>query len=237
MTLALVLGCGLLAGLLTTLAGLGGGLLLLLVLSAVWSPAEALAITAPALLVGNLHRAWLGRTAIDRRVVRTFALGAVPGALLGGLAAGLVSPAVVRGLLVALTVLSLARALAKVRVVLPRSALAAGGLVVGGLTGASGGAGVLAAPLLLSWGLLGRTYVATGACCAAIMHVGRIVGYGAVGLFSPSVLGWAAVTTAAVVGGNCLGHALRRLPERLPAGALEHGVLAVCVTLALLGFA
>ena len=58
MTLALA-ALGTIAGILTTLAGQGGGLFLLLAIAALVGPHEALAITAPALLLGNLHRAVL----------------------------------------------------------------------------------------------------------------------------------------------------------------------------------
>ena len=47
---------GVLAGALTTVAGLGGGMLLIYALAALGDPHVALAATAPALLVGNLHR-------------------------------------------------------------------------------------------------------------------------------------------------------------------------------------
>ena len=76
---------GFLAGGLTTVAGMGGGVMLVLALSLVASPVEALAITSPALLIGNLHRVAVGRRAIDRAVARPFVLGALPGSLLGGL--------------------------------------------------------------------------------------------------------------------------------------------------------
>ena len=87
MTLALLF-LGLCAGALTTLAGQGGGLFLLLILAVLVGPKAALAITAPALLLGNLHRAVLFRKAIDRGVAARMMLGAVPGAFAGGLLAG-----------------------------------------------------------------------------------------------------------------------------------------------------
>ena len=87
---------GVLAGGLTTVAGMGGGVMLVLALSLVASPVEALAITSPALLVGNLHRVAVGRRAIDRAVARPFVLGALPGSLLGGLVAVAVPPALLQ---------------------------------------------------------------------------------------------------------------------------------------------
>src|SRR5437763_7963450 len=103
MTLALA-ALGLAAGLLTTLAGQGGGLFLLLATSAVLGPHAALALTAPALLVGNAHRALLLRRSVDRRVAARMIVGALPGALVGGALAGVIPSGALRALLLALTV-------------------------------------------------------------------------------------------------------------------------------------
>ena len=83
---AMVLLLGVLSGVLTTLAGLGGGMLLLLAIALLSSPQTALAVTAPALLLSNLHRAWVYRAHIARPVAVPFALGALPGSVLGAFA-------------------------------------------------------------------------------------------------------------------------------------------------------
>ena len=83
MVMALVPVLGVLAGILTTVAGLGGGMVLMLALSLLTSPTVALAATAPALLAGNLHRSVMFRGQVDRRVATSFAAGAFPGALPG----------------------------------------------------------------------------------------------------------------------------------------------------------
>src|SRR5262245_26584599 len=75
---------GAVAGALTTVAGLGGGMLLVAVLSALHGGHDALALTAPALLASNLHRAYLFRKDVDVRTVRAFAIGAVPAAAVAG---------------------------------------------------------------------------------------------------------------------------------------------------------
>ena len=62
----LVVPLGIFAGALTTIAGIGGGLVITLVLAAVWEPHLALAVSAPALLLGNVHRLLLLRAEIDR---------------------------------------------------------------------------------------------------------------------------------------------------------------------------
>ena len=155
MTLALGF-LGLCAGVLTTLAGQGGGLFLLLLCSVLLGPRSALAITAPALLLGNLHRAVLFRRVVDRGVAARMILGAVPGAFAGGFLAGRLPEWVLHVLLVGITALSVARALRWLAFEVPRGALGPAGFLIGAMTGTSGGAGVLFAPVLLSSGLVGR---------------------------------------------------------------------------------
>ena len=60
---------GLLAGVLTTVSGMGGGLLVVFVLSWALGPKAALVVSTAALLVGNVHRAWLYRASVDGAVV------------------------------------------------------------------------------------------------------------------------------------------------------------------------
>src|SRR5262245_61550680 len=157
---------GVAAGALTTVAGMGGGLLLLLGLAVVWNPAAALAASTPALLVGNFHRAFLYRKSIDWKLARAFSIGALPGAVVGSLVAVSVPALYVSLLMAAMTGLSILRALGKLEFHAPKAAITPAGLVIGGLTGSAGGAGILTAPLFLSSGLAGETYVATTAVSA-----------------------------------------------------------------------
>lgn len=223
------------AGVLTTVAGAGGGLLLLLTLSAVWEPARALAVTAPALLVGNAHRAFTLRREADLSVARDFALGAFPAGLAGGLIAGAIPSVAATWLLVLLTFAAVLRALLRIQLMLPRCAILGSGAGIGLLTGTTGGAGMLVSPILLSRGLVAERYVATGAICGTVLHLSRICGYGLSGMFSPTVWLDAAIATAALLLGNGVGIRLRPLARRLPSGALEYGVLITSVSVALFG--
>ena len=87
LSLSLHVALGLFAGALTTVAGMGGGMCLTLALSFLFDPRSALAITSPALLIGNIHRVWLFRKDVRWDVTWRFALGALPGALIGAIAA------------------------------------------------------------------------------------------------------------------------------------------------------
>lgn len=234
--MTLVLGLlGICAGMLTTLAGQGGGLFLLLLCSLLVGPHAALAITAPALLLGNLHRAVLFRRVIDRGVAVRMILGAVPGAFVGGLLAGALPAWVLHVLLVGITALSVARALGWLSFVVPRAALGPAGFVVGAMTGTSGGAGVLFAPVLLSSGLRGAAYIGTIATVAFATHVGRVVAYASNGVFTRELVLPIAVVALAITAGNALGERVRARLSDATTIRLEYGVLVVCVGVSLLG--
>lgn len=236
MTLVLA-ALGLLAGVLTTLAGQGGGLFLIVACSLLVGPHEALAITAPALLLGNLHRAVLFRRFIDRGIAMRVVLGAIPGAFLGGLLAGAIPPWAIASLLVGLTLVAIARALKWLRWDVPRAALAPAGLVIGAMTGTAGGAGVLYSPVLLSSGLRGAALIGTLSTIGFSTHVGRVVAYAATGMFTPDLLVRTAMLAAAISAGNAVGERMRkRLTETLTT-RLEYGVLVVCVAISLAGLA
>ena len=119
----------------------------------------------------------------------------------------------------------------------PRPALLLpAGAGIGVLTGTSGGAGVLVAPLLLSTGLSGQAYVATAALCAVAMHTGRVLAYGAGGLVTEETLIRTGILTAALLLGNLVGKRLRtRLLDERRAQRLEMATLVVCVGLSLAG--
>lgn len=226
---------GLLAGILTTVAGMGGGILLLAALSLLRDPREALAITAPALFVGNLHRAVLFRHKIDRKVALPFSLGALPGSLVGALLVVALPLWVLKVLLVVMVGLALGRSLGwwrwtpSSRVIVPAAA------GVGLVSATAGGAGLLLSPLLMSTGLTGDAYIATVALCAVALHLGRIVGYGAGGMLTAQTLSLGAGLTVAILAGNLVG---ARIRKRLPSSAsvpIELTVLVVSAALCLAG--
>ena len=226
---------GLCAGVLTTLAGQGGGLFLLVLCSMLLGPRAALAITAPALVLGNLHRAILFRHFIERHVAARMALGAVPGSLVGGFLAGRLPEWVLHVLLVGITALTVARALRWLAFDVPRAALGPAGFVIGGMTGTSGGAGVLFAPVLLSAGLSGKAFVGTIATVAVATHVGRVIAYGYGGMFTRDLLIPIVVVALAITAGNAVGERMRAKLSSATSARLEYGVLVVCVGASVLG--
>ncbi|AKT39242.1 sulfite exporter TauE/SafE family protein [Chondromyces crocatus] len=231
----LLLPSGVLAGALTTVAGVGGGMLLLLVLSLVMSPAEALAITAPALFIGNFHRAYRYWSDVDRRTAKAFALGAVPGSLIGGVLVSSIPSTVLAWLLAGSTALAVARALDLLHFQPPPALLTPAGFGIGAASATSGGAGLLLAPVLMATGLSGTAYVATGAAATTAMHAGRIFAYGASGLVTATTLAASAMLAASLLGGNLLGERARKHLNATRSRRIETTTLVLCVGLALLG--
>lgn len=228
---------GVFAGMLTTVAGMGGGLFLVAVVGILRGPHEALAITSPALLVSNLQRTFMFRHAVDRRVAALLSSGAIPGAILGGLLLPRLPSLIVTLLLVATTGLALLRSQGLLTIAPGRKSLVAAGTGIGALAATSGGAGFLVAPVVMSTGLKGLPYVATVSCCAVALHIGRVAGYGMSGLLVVSLLPMIGALLAGLVLGNLVAARYRdRIPTAVQA-KIELGALVTTAILALAGVA
>lgn len=223
--LLVLVGLGVMAGAITTLAGLGGGLVV--VATAAWfGPHAALALTAPALAISHLHRAWLLRSKLDRRVLVPFGLAIAPVAFVGSLIAARLDADALRWLLVG----ALAIAVVDVSGLIGRRSarehgevgdrrwLIPGGMGVGLLMASGGGAGVLAAPVLRNVGVRGDAMVASLAVAGVIGHVARTLAYGRASLLGAESLVAAIALTIALIGGNLVG---RRMCERIGETARE----------------
>ncbi|MBX3275892.1 MAG: sulfite exporter TauE/SafE family protein [Sandaracinaceae bacterium] len=229
------LAIGLAAGTLTTVAGMGGGMLVVVALSLVTSPLEAIAVSAPGLLVSNAHRAWLFRASLDRKVAGAFILGAAPAALAGSLVAIALPDAVLTWILVTVSLLATARALGWIRVVPGPRTLAPAGAVTGGLAAVSGAG--LVGPVLLAAGLRGDVYVATASASAFAMHLGRIVGYGAGGLFDARSLELSALVLVGLLGGNFAGQWVRERIGEARSDQVGYAAMFALVALSLANLA
>jgi uncharacterized membrane protein YfcA len=219
------------AGVLTTVVGLGGGALLVAGLAAVWhDPVRALAVTTPALLAGNLHRAWWYRGEVPVAAVRAFAGAAFAGAFLGGALALAVPSWLVTTALAVGGGLVLLRATGHLALTVRPAWLPAAGAGVGVLSTAGGG--LLAGPLLVAAGWSGGAYVGAVAVTAASMHLGRLLALSAGGATSMDTWRDAVALGLAIPVGNVLGAHLR---GRVPTGWQQH--LEVAGALAVVGAA
>ena len=116
---------------------------------------------------------------------------------------------------------------------LPVRAGAGVGLLAGALAAVGGGAGFVLGGYLRLQGLRGPRYAATSAAAAAVMHVGRLLAYGASGMTEPQTWALAGALALAISLGNVLGdRAALHLGAALQS-RLQDGVLAVCAALAL----
>jgi uncharacterized membrane protein YfcA len=208
-TLAL-LAAGVGAGALTTVAGLGGGILLIAGLSMVWAPAMVLAVTAPALFVGNASRVAFLYKQVAWKMVGAFALTGVPTALAASLLAASAPTAVVK-----IAIASLLVAFVAHEVLNPKREAAAvsqspwltpvAGAIAGTVSGLTGGAGFVAAPLLERQGLTPTRLVATSSACMGLLHLTKGLGFSLGAVLTPALLPAAAVLAVGIMAGNAVG--------------------------------
>ena len=226
---------GMLAGLITTLSGFGGGLLLVTALALLWDPLTALTLSSLALLVGNAQRLWLFRSDWDGNLAIPVVAGAIPGALIGALLATKAPSWILQVAIVAMTTVATLRLIAPTRIVVQKRFLGPGACGVGLLSATTGGGGFLLGPLLLSAGISGGRYIAVGASAGTAIHVFRIAGYSTTGIIDFSLIYSVAVIAAAILLGNILGHKIRLHMGDARMRWLEYGAPLVCAGLALAG--
>jgi uncharacterized membrane protein YfcA len=235
MTWLSLLALGFMGGALSTVAGLGGGIVLVLSIS-LWlgDPRTALAVTAPALLLGNLHRLWLFRRHLDRKTALVFVAGAAPGAFLGSLLAITLPHWALAWLLLAVSLVATARGLGLFTWTPSARALAPAGFTAGALA-ATSGAGILVSPILLAAGLRAEAFVATSAATAISIHLARIAGFGIGGALRPELFLWSALLGLGLCAGNFGGSKVRARIGEKGTDRLTYGVMAITVALAIAG--
>lgn len=222
---------------LSAVAGFGGAVLLLPVFVAVFGPRDAVAVLTITQLVSNGSRVWFNRHDVDRRLVSIFAVGAIPAAIAGALLLTRAPvPALTRvigGFLVAMVVWRRLR---------PRAAAVGdrGFAVIGAASGFGsalvGSVGPIVAPFFLARGLVRGAYIGTEAASAVVMHLTKLIVFGAA-----AVLTWRTgliglVLTPAATAGAWAG---KKILDRLPTGAftalVEAGLVAAGILLLLTG--
>ncbi|MGW2618142.1 sulfite exporter TauE/SafE family protein [Streptomyces sp. NPDC001500] len=200
---------------LSAIAGFGGGVLLLPVFVAVLGARDAVAVLTVAQLAGNGSRVWFNRHEVDRRLVGVFALGAVPAAAVGALLfATAPLPALTRAVGVFLLLMVAWRRWKPRAARLDDTGFAVVGAASGFGSALVGSVGPLVAPFFLARGLLKGAYIGTEAAAAVVMHLTKLVVFGAAAVLTASsgLIGLAlapAATTGAWVG--------KRAVDRLPA--------------------
>jgi uncharacterized protein len=198
---------------LSAVAGFGGATLLLPVFVAVFGARDAVAILTVAQLASNASRVWFNRGEVDRRLVGVFGAGAVPAAIVGSLLfATAPLPALTRVIGAFLLLMVLWRRL-RPAARLDDRAFAAVGAASGFGSALVGSVGPMVAPFFLARGLVRGAYAGTEAAAAVVMHLTKLVVFGAAAVLTLR-LGLIGLALApAATAGAWLG---KRIVDRLP---------------------
>lgn len=253
MTVLVVAGLGgLIAGVITTVAGIGGGITLVAVLSGFLEPKAVVGLTAPVLMVGNLSRVALFRDELDLRSAGWVLAGGVPAVVLGAVALPrLPGRAIQIGMaflllgFVAYQLLARwrrrpdldaeadaapTRALVDVRFGIPV------GVALGGLSATVGGAGPIGAPFFHARGLTKGAFAATSALTNGTLHALKTVIFLASGILALSNVPASAVAAVTVSAGNRIGKSvLGRISEETFVRLLLATIVLAALRLLLVG--
>ncbi len=200
---------------LSAIAGFGGGVLLLPVFVAVLGARDAVAVLTVAQLAGNGSRVWFNRHEVDRRLVGVFALGAVPAAAAGALLfATAPLPALTRAIGVFLLIMVAWRRWKPQAARLDDTAFTVVGAASGFGSALVGSVGPMVAPFFLSRGLRKGAYIGTEAAAAVVMHVTKLVVFGAAAVLTASSAAIGLGLAPAATAGAWVG---KKTVDRLPA--------------------
>ncbi|MEU8644376.1 sulfite exporter TauE/SafE family protein [Streptomyces sp. NPDC048674] len=222
---------------LSAVAGFGGGVLLLPVFVAVLGTWDAVAVLTVAQLASNGSRVWFNRREVDRRLVGIFAIGAVPAAAAGALLfATAPLPALTRVIGVFLLVMVAWRRWKPHAARLDDRAFAAVGAACGFGSALVGSVGPIVAPFVLARGLLRGAYIGTEAASAVVMHLTKLVVFGAAAVLTATNAGIGLALAPASTAGAWAG---KKIVDRLAAHVfvlvIEAGLIASGLLLAITG--
>jgi uncharacterized membrane protein YfcA len=196
--------------------GIGGVVLLIPLLSMALPPAQAVAVSAPIMLVNNLGKSWVFRHAVNVKATLLVSALALPAAYLTARLASTVDD---RLILVAVAVLVLVSVVVdRLRTASTRPMGDLALLLWGGLTGAisgiCGAAGPPTAIGLRGYGLSKDAFVGTVAVFAVFLQLAKIPAYASTGALPASLLPLAAFLGALGLVAVAVGPPLlRRVPE------------------------
>ena len=212
---------------LSAVAGFGGGVLLLPVFTTLFGLRVAVPVLTISQLVSNGSRVIFNRRNLSWALIRNFALGAVPTAIVFGLAFATAPLGGLQRLLGAFLIASVAWRRLHPH---PRKPTARAFIGVGAASGAGsallGSVGPMTAPFFLAYGLVKDAYIGTEAASAVIMHIAKLAAYGTGDLLTSHVLVLGAVLAPATMLGAWTGkHLVHRISERLFTNLVEAGLV------------
>jgi uncharacterized protein len=210
--------------------GIGGVVLLIPLLSMALPPAQAIAVSAPVMLVNNLGKSWVYRRAVHWRACGLVSALALPAAYLS---ARLVTTVDDRVILVAVATLILVSVGAD-RLRAPAAGNRFGdvslflwGGVTGAISGLCGAAGPPTAIGLRGYGLSKDAFVGTVAVFAVLLQIAKIPAYVGTDVLPLRLLPLAVLLGALGLIAVAVGPPLlRRVPERTFRGVVD-GLLVI----------
>ena len=160
------------AALVSGVAGFGGSLLLLPVVTACIGAQAAVPVLTISQLIGNMSRVASGWRGIDWRSVGLFSLTALPLAALGAFGFSVLPKDIVSRVVgLSLVLLVIVKLAGKRDLPKSNATLLVGGAVTGGLSGLCGSGGPIGAAVFLSLDLAPVAYIASEAATATLMHL------------------------------------------------------------------
>ena len=225
----LLVGLAFLTSLLTAVAGIGGGVVMLAAMASLLPPGAVIPLHAMVQLGSNAGRTLVMRRWIDRPRLWPFLLGSVAGIALGGSLAINLSGDVLRlvlGLFILQTVWLPVAAMA----VVSGRGLVLGGAVASFLTMLVGATGPYVAALLRPLGLGREGLIATHAAAMTAQHGLKMLAFGVLGFaFGP----WLPLVAAMVAAGFAGTLAGRKMLRRLSEQWFERIIATLLTVLAL----
>lgn len=234
----LLFGAALAASTLAAVAGFGGAAILLPVLVVVVGPRNAIPVLTIAQLIGNGTRVVLNRDLVQTRIVGWFAIGAVPAALIGGFifaAAPLDTLTRVIGVFLLASV-AWRHLRPQPTGLLGERTFTIIGAVFAFASALVGSVGPVMAPFFLRAGLVKGAYIGTEAAATVVMHIAKLVAYGATALLTLFSVGVGLAMAPAMIAGSWIGKRIvDRLPEQVFVAVIEVVLIVAGVSFLIFG--
>lgn len=188
-------------------AGFGGALLLLPILTSVLGVKAAVPILTIAQLFGNASRSWFGRTEIKWQPVIYFIITAIPFSIIGSLLfVDLPVKYILIGIGIFLIIIVILRRLNITHFNFGNKGLLLGGALTGFLSGIAGSAGPLGAAFFLGLDLSAISYIASEAVTALTMHITKTIVYQRYALIGAQELGYGIILGIGMILGSWTGN-------------------------------
>lgn len=195
--------------------GIGGVVLLIPLLSTTLPPAQAVAVSAPIMLVNNLGKTWVYRRHLDKRALWLVSALAVPTAFCAALLTATIDDRVILLAVATLILLSVLVEHMGRPVRLSDRALLFWGLITGVISGLCGAAGPPTAIGLRGYGLTREAFVATVAVFAVLLQIAKVPAYWVTDVLPVRLLPLCGLLGAVAVVAVAVGPPLlRKVPER-----------------------